>query len=77
TAGDEAVPYWTTLLTEWGWTNRKKREDLALMAVDSLGKLGTAAALSALDTGTKKGTTAVKQACAAAMAGVSKHPRTA
>lgn len=77
TAGDEAVPYWTTLLTEWGWTNRKKREDLALMAVDALGKLGTAAALSALDTGTKKGTTAVKQACAAAMAGVSKHPRTA
>ena len=77
TAGDEAVPYWTTLLTEWGWTNRKKREDLALMAVDALGKLGTAAALSALDTGIKKGTTAVKQACAAAMAGVSKHPRTA
>src|SRR4030095_11903920 len=77
TAGDDAVPYWTALLTEWGWTNRKKREDLALLAVDALGKLGTAAALSALDTGTKKGTTAVKQGCAAAMAGVSKHPRTA
>jgi len=77
TAGEEAVPYWTTLLTEWGWTNRKKREDLALMAVDALGKLGTAAALSALDTGTKKGTAAVKQACATAIAGVKKHPRTA
>jgi len=77
TAGEEAVPYWTTLLTEWGWTNRKKREDLALMAVDALGKLGTAAALSALDTGTKKGTAAVKQACATAIAGVNKHPRTA
>ena len=77
TAGEEAVPYWTTLLTEWGWTNRKKREDLALMAVDALGKLGTAAALSALDTGTKKGTAAVKQACATAIAGVNKHQRTA
>ncbi|HEU5201924.1 MAG TPA: HEAT repeat domain-containing protein, partial [Nitrospira sp.] len=77
TAGDEAVPYWTTLLTEWGWTNRKKREDLALMAVDALGKLGTAAALAALDTGTKKGTATVKQACATAIAGISKHPRTA
>jgi HEAT repeat protein len=77
TAGDEAVPYWTTLLTEWGWTNRKKREDLALMAVDALGKLGTAAALAALDTGTKKGTAAVKQACAVAIAGVNKHLRTA
>jgi hypothetical protein len=47
------------------------------MAVDALGKLGTAAALSALDTGTKKGTAAVKQACATAIAGVNKHPRTA
>ncbi len=77
TAGDEAVPYWTTLLTEWGWTNRKKREELALIAVDALAKLSTAAAQAALDTGTKKGTTAVKQACATALAGVGKHPRTA
>jgi HEAT repeat protein len=77
TCGDEAVPYWTTLLTEWGWTNRKKREDLALMAIDALGKLGTSAAQAALETGTKKGTAVVKQACATALAGVSKHPRTA
>ena len=69
TAGDEGVPYWTTLLTEWGWTNRKKREDLALLAVDALGKLGTPAALAALETGSNKGTTAVKQACLMAMAG--------
>lgn len=77
TAGDEAVPYWTTLLTEWGWTNRKKREDLALMAVDALGKLGTQAAREALESGTQKGTAAVKQACATALAGVSKHQKTA
>lgn len=77
TAGDEAVPYWTTLLTEWGWTNRKKREELALLAVDALGKLATAAAHAALDTGTKKGTAAVKQACAAAIAGMNKYSRTA
>jgi len=77
TAGDEAVPYWTTLLTEWGWTNRKKREDLALLAIDALGKLGTPAALAALDTGSKKGTAAVKQACVTAMAGTGRHQRTA
>ena len=71
------MPYWTTLLTEWGWTNRKKREDLALLAVDALGKLGTAAALAALDTGSKKGTAAVKQACATAIASVNRHQRTA
>lgn len=77
TAGDDAVPYWTTLLTEWGWTNRKRREDLALLAVDALGKLGTAAALAALETGSKKGTAAVKHACATAMASVTRHQRTA
>jgi HEAT repeat protein len=77
TAGDDAVPYWTTLLTEWGWTNRKKREDLALLAVDALSKLGTAAALTALDTGSKKGTAAIKQACATAVASITRHQRTA
>ncbi len=77
TCGDEAVPYWTGLLSEWGWTNRKKREELALMAIDALGKLGTPAAQAALTTGTKKGTTAVKEACATTLAGVSKHSRTA
>ena len=77
TAGNDAVPYWTSLLTEWGWTNRKKREDLALLAVDALGKLGTAPALAALDTGAKTGTAAVKQACANAIAAVTRHQRTA
>ncbi len=77
TCGDEAVPFWTSLLTEWGWTNRKKREELALLAVDALGKLGTPSARAALETGTKKGTSAVKQACASALAGIGKHYKTA
>jgi len=73
TAGDEAVPFWTTLLTEWGWTNRKKREELALIAVDALGKLGTQAAQAALHTGTQKGTAAVKQACTTAVTNLAKQ----
>jgi hypothetical protein len=77
TTGDEAVPYWTSLLTEWGWTNRKKREELAQMATDALGKLGTPAAQAALETGAQKGTTAVKQACATTLASANKHPKTA
>jgi putative SOS response-associated peptidase YedK len=77
TARDEAVFYWTGLLTEWGWTNRKKREELALMAIDALGKLGTSAAQAALEAGMKKGTTAVKQACATTLASVSKQSKTA
>jgi hypothetical protein len=78
TSGDEAVPYWISLLTEWGWTNRKKREDLALMAIDALGKLGTPEAQAALEFGIKKGGTAtVKQACGTTLAGITKHLRTA
>ena len=77
TAGDEAVPYWTSLLTEWGWTNRKKREELALMAIDALGKLGTPTAQTALEIGVKNGTAAVKQACLTTLTGISKHTRTA
>lgn len=73
TAGDEAVPFWTTLLTEWSWTNRKKREELALIAVDALGKLGTQAAQTALQTGAQKGTSTVKQACATALTNLTKQ----
>ena len=77
TAGDEAVLYWTSLLTEWGWTNRKKREELALMAIDALGKLGTPTAKTALEIGMKNGTATVKQACVTTLTGISKHTRTA
>jgi len=72
TCGDEAVSYWTGLLTDWGWTNRKKREELALLAVDALGKLATPAALAALQLGLQKGGPAVKQASAAALTAASK-----
>jgi len=29
TCGDEAVPYWQGLMTEWAWMNRRKKEELA------------------------------------------------
>jgi HEAT repeat protein len=67
TAADEAVPYWQGLLTEWSWTNRKKKEELALFAADVLGKLATPAAMAALEIGQKKGGTAVRQACITAL----------
>jgi len=73
TAGDDAVPFWKNLLTEWGWTNRKKREELALLAADALGKLGTPAAQRALETGAEKGTAAVKKACLTALAQMTKQ----
>jgi hypothetical protein len=73
TCGDEAVPYWERLLTEWSWTNRKKKEELAVLAAESLGKLATPAALSALESGSKKGGAAVRQACVHALSQVQRQ----
>lgn len=67
TCGDEAVPYWQGLLTEWSWTNRKKKEDLALLAAEALGKLATPAAMQALELGQSKGGGSVRQACSNAL----------
>jgi hypothetical protein len=75
TAGDEAVPFWQTLLTEWSWTNRKKKEELALMAAETLGKLASAAALAALEVGQKKGTATVRQACGTALDAANRQQR--
>ena len=75
TAGDEAVPYWQGLLIEWSWTNRKKKEELALFAADALGKLATPAAIAALEVGQKKGGVTIRQACAAALSAAGRQQR--
>jgi hypothetical protein len=75
TAGDEAVPFWQNLLTEWSWTNRKKREELAVMAADTLGKLASSAAIAALEAGQKKGNAAVRQACTTALEAATRQHR--
>ena len=67
TCGDEAVPYWQGLMTEWAWTNRRKKEELAVLGAETLGKLATPAAIAALSLGAQKGSAAVRQACAAAL----------
>ena len=73
TSGDEAVPFWQSLLTDWSWTNRKKKEDLALLAAEALGKLATSSAITALELGQKKAGSAVRQACVAALAQAEKQ----
>ncbi len=67
TCGDEAVSFWEGLLTEWSWTNRKKKEESALLAAEALGKLATPMATAALELGIKKGGAAVRQACTMAL----------
>jgi HEAT repeat protein len=68
TSGDEVIPFFESLFTEWSWTNRKKKEELAALAAEALGKLATPAALTALHLGQKKGGAHVRQACTAALA---------
>lgn len=68
TSGDEVIPFFESLFTEWSWTNRKKKEELAALAAEALGKLATPAALAALVLGQKKGGAPVRQACTAALA---------
>ncbi len=68
TSGDEGIPFFEGLFTEWSWTNRKKREELATLAAETLGKLPSPAALTALELGQKKGNATVRQACASAIA---------
>jgi hypothetical protein len=69
TTGDEVIPFFESLLTERSWTNRKKKEELATLAAEALGKFPTPAALTALELGQKKGGGAtVRQACTAALA---------
>lgn len=77
TAADDAVPYWQGLLTEWSWTNRKKKEELALLAAEILGKLATPAAMAALELGQKKGGAAVRQACSSALSIANRQHRQA
>jgi hypothetical protein len=68
TSSDEVIPFFESLITERSWTNRQKKEELAVLAAETLGKLPTPAALTVLELGQKKGGAAVRQACAAALA---------
>jgi hypothetical protein len=68
TCGDEVIPFFEGLIMERSWTNRKKKEELAALAAETLGKLPTPAALTTLELGQKKGGATVRQACTAALA---------
>ncbi|MDZ4733039.1 MAG: hypothetical protein SGJ16_05560 [Nitrospirota bacterium] len=68
TSNDEVIPFFEGLMTERSWTNRKKKEELAALAAEALGKLATPAAITALELGQNKGGAVVRQACTAALA---------
>jgi hypothetical protein len=68
TCGDEVIPFFENMITERSWTNRKKKEELAVLAAETLGKLASPAALTVLELGQKKGGAPVRQACTTALA---------
>ena len=67
TCGDEAVPYWQGLMTDWAWMNRRKKEELAVLGAETLGKLATPAAIAGTLTRSAKGNGTGRQACATAL----------
>jgi hypothetical protein len=67
-SSDEVIPFFESLIMERSWTNRKKKEELAALAAEALGKLATPAALTTLELGQKKGSATVRQACTSALA---------
>ena len=75
TCGDEAIPYWQDLLLAWSWTNRKKKEEMAMLAAETLGKLATTHAIATLELGQQKGGATIRQACAMALAQANKQLR--
>ena len=68
TSGDEVIPFFQSLFTEWSWTNRKQKEEFAALAAEALGKLASPAGLTALELGQKKGGASIRQACTSALA---------
>jgi hypothetical protein len=72
TAGAEAVPYWRELLTRWSWVNRKQIQELATLAAESLGKVGTLEAVLALSAGLKNWDRTIRYACSTALANAQK-----
>ncbi len=67
TAGEEMVPYFQRLLTQWLWFPRKGKRELAILAAETLGRMGTPEANAALELGKKRHNRAIRQACSAAL----------
>lgn len=75
TTGEEAVPYWHELVTQWLWTDTKHKESIGILAAEALGKVGTSGAIAALEAGQKRMNRAIRNACTIALASLAKQKR--
>lgn len=72
TAGEEAIPHLRQWVTAWSWFKRKKKDELALLAVGTLKMIASSAALAVLEEGARGKNKAVQQACTKALSSLSK-----
>ncbi len=60
---EEAVQYWRQLVTQWLWPQRKKKQEIGALAAEALGRIGSPAAISALEAGKKRLNRFIRNAC--------------
>ncbi|MGH7205332.1 MAG: HEAT repeat domain-containing protein [Nitrospiraceae bacterium] len=75
TTGEDAVPYWHELVTQWLLTDSKNKQSIGVLAAEALGKVGTPAAIAALEAGQKRMNRAIRNACTTALASLAKQKR--
>jgi HEAT repeat protein len=72
TSGDSSIPFLASLLRERGWTQRKEREETALLAVQTLAAMNTPRAKAVMREAITETSGAVKKALIAALEGLGK-----
>ena len=73
TIGDDSAGFLQKMLTDTFWVNRRKKEENATLAAYALGKLGTAAAVSALQAGQHHRNQHIREASSKALVALEKR----
>lgn len=66
--GEDVVPYCRQLVTKWFWTHRKQHQEAGVLAAEALARIGSLAAIAALEAGKKRLNRVIRLACAKALA---------
>jgi HEAT repeat protein len=78
TSQAEAIPYFAGLVKQWLWFKPKQKQELALLAAETLGRVGSPEAVAVLEAGAKRRHKLIRNACKAALSNLSRtktgHP---
>jgi HEAT repeat protein len=67
TTGEAAVALLRPLLTRSAWIGRARKEEMAALAAEALWRIGTPAAIAALQAGARRINRAIRRACREAL----------